>query len=177
MNLSNYSETKPHFKKRIVWKIVNVTLFRLFPSSTMKGWRNMLLRLFGARIDKEALVYSSCDIFAPWNLILGRSCVGPHVKLYNKDKIEIGDDSVVSQYSYLCTASHDIGSLMLPLKTSPIIVDNHVWIAADCFIGMGVHIGAGAVVGARAAVFKDVEPWTVAGGNPAKVIKTRKIIK
>ena len=45
--------------------------------------------------------------------------------------------------------------------------------AADAFVGMGVTVGQGAVVGARAAVFKDVEPWTVVGGNPAKFIKER----
>ena len=51
-----------------------------------------------------------------------------------------------------------------------------VWVAAEAFIGMGVIIGEGAVVGARACVFKNVEPWTVVGGNPAKFIKKR-IIK
>ena len=174
-SLKNYSEPKPHFKKRVVWYIVNATLFRLFPCSSMRCWRNMLLRLFGARIEKGALIYSSCKIFAPWNLVVGRACVGPHTVLYNKDIIKIGDDSVVSQYSFLCTAGHDVSSLMLPLKTSPIVIEDHAWIAADCFVGMGVKIGEGAVVGARSAVFKDVEPWTIVGGNPAKCIKKREI--
>lgn len=176
MNLSDYSEVKPNYGKRIVWYAVNATLFRLFASSLFKGFRNWILRLFGAKVDKDALVYASCKIFAPWNLILGRACIGPNTKLYNKDIIEIGDDCVVSQGSYICTASHNIGSLMLPLATAPVIIKNNVWVAADAFIGMGVTIGEGAVVGARAAVFKDVEPWTVVGGNPAKFIKKR-IIK
>jgi putative colanic acid biosynthesis acetyltransferase WcaF len=50
-----------------------------------------------------------------------------------------------------------------------------VWVASDAFIGMGVTLGQGAVVGARAAVFKNVEPWTVVGGNPARLIKKREI--
>lgn len=45
--------------------------------------------------------------------------------------------------------------------------------AAEAFIGPGVTIGEGAVVGARGCVFKDVDPWTVVGGNPAKFIKKR----
>jgi putative colanic acid biosynthesis acetyltransferase WcaF len=57
----------------------------------------------------------------------------------------------------------------------PIVVADKAWVAADAFIGMGVTIGEGAVVGARAAVFKDVEPWTVVGGNPAQFIKKRVI--
>lgn len=173
MNLSDYKEPKPHRAKRIAWYFVNATLFRCFASALFKGFRNSLLRAFGAKVDHDALVYASCRIFAPWNLKLGRACIGPNTQLYNKALITVGDDSVVSQGSFLCTASHDTTSTMLPLITAPITIGDHVWVAADAFIGMGVTIGEGAVVGARAAVFKDVEPWTVVGGNPAKVIKKR----
>lgn len=175
MNLSNYTEKKTHRKKRLLWRVVNYTLFRVFPLSMCKSYRNFLLRLFGAKIDKDALVYSSCVIYAPWNLILGRACIGPKTEIYNKDFVFIGDDCVISQGSYLCTASHDINDLMLPLKTSSIIINDKVWVASYTFIGPGVIIGEGAVVGARAAVFKDVAPWTVVGGNPAKYIKDRVI--
>ena len=176
MNLSNYTEVKPHRMKRIIWYFVNATIFRLFATSLCKRFRNMLLRAFGAQIDKDALVYSSCKIYAPWNLKIGRACIGPNTELYNKDFIIIGNDCVVSQRTYICTASHDISSLMIPLKTAPIFLGDNVWIAAEAFVGPGVTIGEGAVVGARAAVFKDVEPWTVVGGNPAQFIKKR-IIK
>ena len=76
----------------------------------------------------------------------------------------------------MCTASHDITDPHNPLITAPIHVESFAWVAADAFIGMGVTVGEGAVVGARAAVFKDVEPWTVVGGNPAKFIK-RRVVK
>lgn len=175
MNLSNYSEPKPHYKKRIVWHIVNSTIFRLFPGSIFKWWRNMILRLFGAKIDKDALIYSSSKIYAPWNLRIGRACIGPNTQLYNKAPIIIGNDCVVSQGSYLCTASHDISSKMLPLVTAPIVIEDFAWIAANVFIGMGVTIGEGAVVGATASVYNNVEAWTVVGGNPAKTIKKRNI--
>lgn len=88
----------------------------------------------------------------------------------------MGSKVVVSQGAYLCTASHDITNPLNPLITATIRVNSFSWIAADAFVGMGVTVGEGAVVGARAAVFKDVEPWTVVGGNPAKFIKKR-IIK
>ena len=177
MNLSDYKEQKPHHVKRIVWYFINHTLFRLFATRYLRCIRHSLLRMFGAEIDRQALVYSSCTIYAPWNLKIGRACIGPNTELYNKARIEVGDDSVVSQGAYLCTASHDISSLMLPLKSAPIIIKSHAWVAADTFVGPGVTIGEGAVVGARAAVFKDVEPWTVVGGNPAKFIKKRIIKK
>ena len=175
MNLSDYKEEKPHHLKRLFWYVINATIFRLMLGRTTKLLRHSLLKLFGAEINKDAYIYSSATIFAPWNLKVGRVCIGPNTILYNKDLIVIGDDSVISQGTYLCTASHDISSKMLPLNTAPIIIGDNVWVAADAFVGMGVTIGEGAVVGARAAVFKDVEPWTVVGGNPAKFIKNRVI--
>lgn len=176
MNLKDYKEEKPHLFRRLMWRFINVTLFRLIIGGPYtKRIRNALLRLFGAEISKDACVYSTADVFAPWNLKLGRACIGPHVCVYNKDKIEIGDDSVVSQGSFLCSAGHGIDSLMLPLRTAPIVIGNNVWVAAEAYVGPGVTIGDGGVVGARAAVFKVVEPWTVVGGNPAVVIKKRVI--
>lgn len=175
MNLSDYKEKKPHRAKRIVWAVVNKTLFRWCIGRV--GWplRKLMLKTFGASIDRKAYIYGSCTVFAPWLLVVGRACIGPNTELYNKAPITIGDDSVVSQGSFLCTASHDISSTMLPLKTAPISIGDNVWVASDAFVGMGVAIGDGAVIGARSAVFKDVEPWTVVGGNPAKFIKERTI--
>ena len=59
--------------------------------------------------------------------------------------------------------------------SSPIIIGDQTWIGASAYIRMGVTIGQGAVVGATASVYKNVEPWTVVGGNPAKFIKKRQM--
>lgn len=173
MNLTNYKEEKPHYYKRLVWMVINATLFRLAIGGSFKWLRHGLLKAFGAKIDKDAYIYPSCKIFMPWNFVCGRACIGPDTNIYNKDMIVIGNDSVISQGSFLCTAGHDTANLMMPLTTAPIKISDHVWIAADAFVGMGVTVGDGAIVGARAAVFKDVDPWTIVGGNPAKFIKKR----
>ena len=73
----------------------------------------------------------------------------------------------------MCSASHDVTKSDIPLITAPIIIKNQVWIGASSFIGMGVTVGEGVVVGATSSVYKDVERWTVVGGNPAKFIKKR----
>lgn len=57
------------------------------------------------------------------------------------------------------------------VKSKPITIDDKVWIGFGCTILNGVHIGEGAVIGANSTVRKDVEPWTIVAGNPAKVIK------
>ena len=101
------------------------------------------------------------------------SILGAEVDCYNVDKIKIGSYAIVSQKSYLCSASHDFTKNDMPLVTAPIIIEDNAWIAADVFVGMGVTVGEGAVVGARSSVYKNVEAWTVVGGNPARFIKKR----
>ena len=59
--------------------------------------------------------------------------------------------------------------------TAPIIIEESVWIAAASYIAPGVTVSKGAVVGATASVYKNVEAWNVVGGNPAIVLKIRKI--
>ena len=163
---------------RGLWNVCSFIFFRPFPTVLFRSWRNFVLRLFGAQIHPRAGVYSSAVIYEPWNLVMHNNAwIGPHVKIYNVDIIEIGNNVTISQYSYLCTASHDIRKKSFDLITAPIVLKDGAWVAADAFIGMGVTIGEGAVVGTRATVFKDVEPWTVVGGNPAKFIKKRVIEK
>lgn len=99
--------------------------------------------------------------------------LGPDVDCYNVATITIGSHATVSQKAYLCTASHNISDPKHRLVIAPIVIENRAWVAADAFVGMGVTVGEGAVVGARASVFKDVAAWTVVGGNPAKFIKNR----
>jgi putative colanic acid biosynthesis acetyltransferase WcaF len=101
------------------------------------------------------------------------SCLGSHVDCYCVDRIEIGERATVSQYTYLCSAGHDIADRKMGLLTGPITIGRDAWVAADAYIGPGVSVGEGAVVGARGSVFKDVSPWDVVVGNPAKPIKRR----
>jgi putative colanic acid biosynthesis acetyltransferase WcaF len=82
---------------------------------------------------------------------------------------------VVSQYAFLCCASHDISSPIMDLTHRPITIGPQSWVAARAFVGPGVVVGEGAVVGACAVVMKDVPPWTVVAGNPARTIGMREL--
>ena len=158
---------------RGVWGLVWLVLFRPSPRR-WHGWRRLLLRAFGAHVGARAAVYPSCRVWAPWRLRMeDDSCLGPHVDCYCVAEITLCRQARVSQYSYLCSASHDDRDPDLPLVVAPIHIGPKAWVCADVFVGMGVTVGDGAVVGARSAVFKDVEPWTVVGGNPARFIRKR----
>ena len=164
---------------RALWYVVRALLFRPFGTKLFNPWRLFLLKLFGADVKWDSGVYCSVKIWAPWNLKMGHNAwLGPNVICYNMALISLDDNVTVSQYSYLCTASHKTDILNdkgKGLIAAPIKIKKGAWIASDVFVGMGVTIGEGAVVGARACVFKDVQPWTIVGGNPAKVIKQRVI--
>ena len=95
------------------------------------------------------------------------SCLANDVDCYCVAPIRVGAHATVSQYSYLCAASHDHRDPSMPLIVAPIVIEPYAWVAADVFVGPGVTVGEGAVVGARSTVIQDVAPWTVAAGSPA----------
>lgn len=173
-SIYNYKEEKPHRVKRILWILVSNTICRLLVGGKLRYVRNLILRAFGAKLPLHVSVYPSANIFAPWNLVMHPySTIGPRVNIYNKALVTIGASAVVSQDATICTASHDIADPHHALVTAPVTIKDMAWVAAEAFVGMGVTVEQGAVVGARAAVFKDVPAWTVVGGNPAKFLKKR----
>ena len=160
---------------RIIWVIIKNSLWKIL-WHRFYFLRAGILKIFGADISWYFQAFGSTNILRPWAIKIGRNVtIGPRVHLYNLNNITIGDNTVISQDAYLAGGTHDYTKSNLPLLRKDIIIGKNVWICAGAFIGPGVTIGDGAVVGARAVVIKDVEPWTVVGGNPAKFIKKREI--
>ncbi len=159
---------------RLAWGVGGV-LFRLVPRPCYAP-RRVLLRCFGAKVGKQVNIANTATIYFPWNLEIGDwSAIGEHAYIYNLGKIVIGKKATVSQRAHLCAGSHDYSDSTLPLLTPPISIGDQVWICADAFVGPNKIVGEGAVVGARAVVVKDVDPWTVVAGNPARLIKKREL--
>jgi putative colanic acid biosynthesis acetyltransferase WcaF len=160
---------------RLIWGIVWALFYRPSPRP-MHTWRCFLLRIFGAKLGKAVHPYPASWVWAPWNLEMGdHASLADGVDCYCVDRIRIGAHAVISQYTFLCGASHDYEQRDFPLYSKPITIGEGVWVAADVFVAPGVTIGDGAVVAARSTVTKDVEPWTVVAGTPAKVLKKREI--
>lgn len=158
---------------RVIWNVVNLLFFRYSPR-LLYNWRNMILRIMGAKIGNGVKIFPSVSITIPWLLEIGDGVVvSAGVKIYNLGKIKIGRKTIISQYSHLCGGTHDFRNQGFTLLRTGLEVGNNVWIATDTFIGPGVHIGDNSVVGARAVVVKNVEEGTIVGGNPAKVIGRR----
>lgn len=161
---------------RMLWDVTWLLCARWLPRSIGSGWKRFLLRSFGAKIASTAVVYSSVKVYYPQNLEMDEyACLASDVDCYNVAPVRIGKFATVSQGAFLCTASHDITSPKHELITAPIVIGNQAWVGAGAFVGMGVTVADGSVVGARAALFKSTLPWDVVGGNPAKFIKKRVI--
>jgi len=169
----------PHSLKnrilRVFWGLVWSTCFRTSPRP-FHAWRRLLLSMFGADLHPRARVYPRVRVWAPWNLSMDAyATIADDVDCYCVERISIGARSTISQYSYLCGATHDHEDASLPLIPKPIRIGADVWVAADVFVAPGVTIHDGVVVGARSSVFGELPEWTVCVGTPAKPTGERRI--
>jgi len=150
-----------------LWWIVQATLFRASPQF-MYGWRVFLLRVFGARIGDSVKLRETVRITYPWKLTIGdHSWIGDYAELYTLGPIDIGRNAVISQYSYICTGSHDFRSPTFDIYQRRNVIEDEAWIAAGAFVHPGVTIGRGSVIAARSVVTRDTEPLTIYAGSPA----------
>jgi len=160
--------------RRLLWGF-GKWLFSLSPRPCF-GWRRFVLRCFGAKVGAEVRCYPSARIYFPWNLEVGDwAAIGEGVLIYNLGRVTIGDRATISHRAHLCAGTHDYARPDLPLLKLPITIDSQAWVCADAFVGPGVTVGEGAILGARAVAVKDVAPWTVVAGNPARFIKEREL--
>lgn len=156
--------------------VVCWSLFAAWTPPFLRGWRRLLLIGFGARIAKGANVYGSARIWHPARLTMGAySTLGPRVNCYNQAQITLEPFVTVSQDASLCAGTHDYDDPSFQLRTRPIVLEAHSWIAAEAFVGPGVRVGAYAVLGARGVAFKDLDAGMVYVGNPARAIKRRRL--
>ena len=153
--------------KRGVWTFILEPLVRWLPKIG-SPLRIIALRVMGASIGKQCLILSGVKVLIPWNLkISDFVAIGENVNIYNFAPVTIGSNTVISQYSYICTGSHDYRLPDMPLIYAPITIRDECWIAAGVFVAPGVTIPNGAVIGAMSVVTKSLlSEWSVYAGNP-----------
>ncbi|NVJ85988.1 MAG: putative colanic acid biosynthesis acetyltransferase [Algoriphagus sp.] len=161
---------------RVLWMLGGF-FFRFSPRPFF-GLRRSLLRLFGSQVGEKVNIYPSATIYFPWNLIIGDySAIGEHALIYNLGPVEIGKNVTISHMAQVCAGTHDYTDPAMPLLKPMIVIEDNVWICTQAFVGPGISVKEGAVIGAGAVLTKSTEKWMVYAGNPAKPIKSRKLKK
>lgn len=159
--------------RRLIWQAAWVLLCRWTPAP-LHRWRCTVLRLFGARLGRDNLIYPSARIWAPWLLETGDVVtLGRAVEAYNVGGVRIGHRAIVSEGALLCGATHDYQDPEFRLVPRPIEIGACAWICARAVVLPGVRCGEGAVLGAAGVASRDLEAWGVYAGNPARRVAGR----
>lgn len=164
------------YVRKFAWFLVWNLLYRPSPRR-MRKFRVWLLRRFGASVPYTVNLLPSSRVWHPWLLTIGEhACLADGVMVYNLGPVFIGAHTVLSQDAYVCAGTHDYSRSDLPLLRPPITIGAGVWVCAKAFIGPGVTIADNVVVGACAVVTKNVPADVIVQGNPAIVVKARRMV-
>lgn len=160
--------------ERGLWSVV-WHAFGIWTPVPFYSWRRFLLRLFGAKVARSAKIYPGVEVWYPRNLRMSPySCLGRGVVCYSMARVMLEPYALVSQRAHLCCGTHDLDDLDFQLKAKPICIGRNAWVAAEAFVGPGVTLAEGAVLGARGCSFRDLDSWAVYVGNPAHKVRERR---
>ena len=146
----------------------------LFMNWTPYAVRHWFLRCFcDLRLGHESSVAMGCFITGRHITIGSNSVINRFTYLDGRAPLYIGNNVNVSHYCLIQTLTHDPQNQDFVCLERPVVIEDHVWLGARAVIMPGVTVGEGAVVAAGAIVTKDVKPYTIVAGNPARFISTR----
>lgn len=159
--------------RRQLWSVVWIFVYRPSPRIAHM-WRAWLLRCFGAKLGPRCRFYPASRVWAPWNLQCEDTVmVADGAELYNPAPMFLASHAIVSQGAYLCGATHDYNDPKFPVVAFPMRMGRYAWVAARAIVSPGVNLGEGAILGLASVATKDLEPWSIYAGIPARKVKER----
>lgn len=163
--------------KQALWYFVNALLVRASWNPFM-GIKRFALRAFGAKLGKGLIIKNNVNIKFPWKLTIGDDVwLGENCWIDNLDTVTIGNNVCISQAALLLTGNHDYTQSAFYYRNAPIILEDGVWIGAKAVVCPGVTAFSHSILTTGSIATKDMEPWGIYQGNPAKKIRTRQIIQ
>ncbi|UJS17897.1 MAG: acyltransferase [Candidatus Jettenia sp.] len=156
--------------KRAKLALLSINKYIIFDALRMYVYKHILHMIIG----KDTIIWAGNKFADISRFKIGsNSIIGPNNVFLNRGGIEIGDNVNISGFSFFISQYHEVDDPEYKTVFSPIIIENDVWVATNATVLQGVTIGRGAVIAAGAVVTKDVPPFKVVGGNPAKIIRDR----
>lgn len=171
------------FFKRFLFETYSFAenLVRLLMELLPQPLRYWIFKALLARLGAGSMIDYQTYFRYPWKISVGigvsinRGCEFYGSMLDGKAHITVGDHCALAPRVRVLSATHDYGFLHLPDMSASVTIGKHVWIGAGATLLPGINIGDGAVVAAGSVVTRDVDPFTIVGGNPARFIKNREL--
>jgi len=161
--------------KQVAWYFTNL-LFFVNPFNVWSGLKVRLLKAFGARLGVGVVIKPAVNIKYPWKLQVGdHSWIGEDVWIDNLSDVVIGSHVTLSQGCLLLTGSHDAARETFDFLSSPIVLEDGVWIGAKAVVAGGSRCGTHSILGINSVAEGDLEAYTIYKGNPAIPVLRRTI--
>lgn len=156
---------------RGIIKWLSIVIIPYIPSLSLR-WLGY--KILGVKMDRNIHLNLGIEVRNPKGVtLMGGVTIGPKVLLDGRKGLTIGKGTVIAYEAIIWTLNHDYNDTYFCAKGAPVNIGEHCWICSRSIILPGITIGDGAVVASGAVVTKDVSPYTVVGGIPAKVIGHR----
>jgi acetyltransferase-like isoleucine patch superfamily enzyme/glycosyltransferase involved in cell wall biosynthesis len=165
-----WSAVRWRYKPALCFYLAN-SLFMNWTPYRPRHW--FLQRFCNVRIGHNTSIHMHCFVTGSHIEIGSNTVINRFTYLDGRAPLKIGNNVSISHYTLIQTLTHDPQNPDFVCLERPVVIGDYVWIGARATICPGVTIGEGAVVAAGAVVTKDVEPYTIVGGNPATYIKDR----
>jgi len=155
---------------------LEIFLLHLVGSIPSHHFRRWCYRLAGVKIGKGSTIHMGAVFYNPRGIIIGEdTIIGEKAVLDGREKIMIGNHVDIASEVMIYNSQHDIEDENFQAVNAPVMIEDYVFIGPRTIILPGVKIGKGAVIAAGAVVTKDVPPFAICGGVPAKIIGERRL--
>ncbi len=161
--------------KRLIWFIINAAFFNssFLPLSSIKV---TLLKAFGAQVGKGCVIKPKVNIKYPWKLVIGNYCwIGENVWIDNLASVKLGSNVCISQGAMLLCGNHNFKKPTFDLMVGEITLFDGVWIGAQSIVCPNVKANSHSILSVGSVATKDLEAYAIYQGNPAKLIRKRKL--
>ncbi len=142
------------------------------PSQRLRHW--IYRRIYHLKLGKDSVIFNSCEIRDPHRITIGDfTSIGDQCTLDGRGGLTIGNSVNFSTGVWIWTMQHQVNARDFGCESAPVIIEDFAWISCRAALLPGVRIGKGAVVAAGAVVTRNVKPYAIVAGVPAKIIGER----
>lgn len=178
-DLTRYSKahytTGRGFIVRALWYVINYTVF-VSPFLPLNALKRLILRIFGAKIGKGVVIKPCVNIKYPWHLTIGNNTwIGEGVHIDNLADVTIGANCCLSQDALIETGNHNYKRSDFCLITSPVTLEDGVWLCARSVVTGGTICRSHSVLASASLASTELLPYSIYKGVPAVKIRNREI--